>query len=167
MGAIVIAASGNDSNLNFMQLPANYDTVIGVAATNNFGGLSCYSNKGDLAAPGGDGGAINGLPCGPRASTWNGGNQPCTDEANCGYVLISLSSGPSGYILWTGTSFSTPLISGLAALTLERSGGARGKAICLIENGASVIQTGRSSKDPIIGWGIINVDKSLTSMACP
>lgn len=58
-GIVVVAAAGNDS-ANLPQpepanLPANWGPIIGVAGSNQQLGRGCFSNRGDLAAPGGDG----------------------------------------------------------------------------------------------------------------
>ena len=55
-GAIIVAATGNQGR-DQVNYPAAYRNVIAVGATNNQGGVSGYSNKGqfiDLVAPGGE-----------------------------------------------------------------------------------------------------------------
>jgi subtilisin family serine protease len=178
-GAIIVSASGNNSTLDQledMQIPATYDRAIGVAASNMEADRSCYSNRGDVAAPGGDGGEDLGTPCAPRSETWDAPPVPtatvaatatpqpgCTDMATCQYGLISLSlkttGGTPGYIYWAGTSFSTPLVSGLAALALEKTGGIRRKAVCLVREGASTLTPASST----VRWGSIDVNNSLFS----
>lgn len=153
-----------------MQLPAAYSNVIGVAATNPDGDPTCYSNVGDIAAPGGDGG-INPDPnapndsCAPRTDTLFTGTDPCDpkDMENCKYGVISmgLADGGPQYMIWSGTSFSTAYVSGLAALLYER--GTRDQAECLIKREASSAMT----PDPVLGQGLINVTNSLRSTACP
>lgn len=170
-GAIIVAASGNDSagvSAQPMQLPARYDKVIGVAASNMIGYRSCYSNVGDVAAPGGDGGTDdNGNGCAPRAGTWKNPPDPCADMASCDYGLISLSetlsqtaTGAPGFIFWVGTSFSTPLVTGLAAQTLEKTNGDREQAVCFVLEGSL---PGASE----LGRGIINVTNSINLTTCP
>jgi hypothetical protein len=128
-GAVVVAAAGNDSYVQGEplppQLPAGYPTVIGAAATNIYRERACFSNWGDVSAPGGEGGPnedlvreypdeLEGIDCLPRTA-------PCTDD--CSDLVIGVVSKsdafPTGYAYWTGTSFSAPLVSGLAALTLD------------------------------------------------
>jgi len=187
-GAVIVAAAGNDSaNLSDaqrMQLPAGYTLktsagyvkiVVGVAASNsNMEEVqrSCYSNRGDVAAPGGNGGdgfdeQGNPVSCVARASTWMETPEPCNAMINCGYGVVGLSvptrenNFPIG--LWSGTSFSTPLVTGLAALVLKANDIPNIKVNCVIERGAT-------SSDEALGAGIINISESLgldPNVACP
>ena len=127
-GAIIVAAAGNESPQHAAQIPALWPRVIGVGASNlplpgELPSHSCYSNRGDVYAPGGDGDQA----CTPQLSQC--AIQPISE---CGYGLISLvtsqtsaggaASGratPYEYAHWVGTSFSTPLVSGLVAYYLE------------------------------------------------
>ena len=178
-GAIIIAAAGNESYdltkpIQEMQIPAAYDLVYGVAATNQSKNRSCYSNMGDLAAPGGDGGPwdvkqTNGTkvnkPCVSRAETWdqpgpNNNQAACTDMATCDYGLISLGYTRYGprYMIWSGTSFAAPLVSGMAALAYER--GNSMQVDCLIRQNLSPVLPTISKP---LGLGIIDVSKSLSA----
>ena len=180
MGAIIVAAAGNDSaptldepnkTAQEMQIPASHEKVYGVMATNTKGERSCYSNKGDVSAPGGQGGRVTveksdgtteEQPCESRASTWNTNLDPCPDNdiANCEYGLISLGQtryGPQ-YMLWSGTSFAAPLVSGLAALAYEER--EQKQVECMIGRGVSPLVG--TSADPH-NLGIINITKSLSN----
>jgi hypothetical protein len=121
-GAVVVAAAGNDSmpgKPKRAQMPAAWPRVVGVGASNlppagASPASSCYSNPGDVYAPGGDGAN----ECLPSLDT-------CSSSPSeaCGYGLISLvtSRDVNGNVIghqfayWVGTSFATPLVSGLAA----------------------------------------------------
>jgi subtilisin family serine protease len=97
-GILVAAAAGNDSwalpisQLKPAQLPARDELVVGVQASNIGGGRACFSNRGDIAAPG------------------------------CGLLSLAIPhppKNPFGYVYWAGTSFAAALVSGLAALLSE------------------------------------------------
>ncbi|MGD8625904.1 MAG: S8/S53 family peptidase [Anaerolineae bacterium] len=116
---VTVAAAGNDSALSDeplpAQIPAAWSSAIGVAASNKEGQISCFSNEGQIMAPGGDGG--------PRRSDCRPMLHTCED-GECPYGLISLSLlSPTGYIYWHGTSFSAPLVSGWAAVLVQRGKG--------------------------------------------
>ena len=121
-GIVVIAASGNDSakiapNHEAAQIPASWDTALGVAASNTERQVSCFSNQGEMTAPGGDGGPKP--KCQQRIQT-------CIAPNDCAYALIGLSlTSPLGYTYWNGTSFAAPLVSGAAALVLGGDGPAQ------------------------------------------
>lgn len=95
-GVVVVAASGNDGN-DVPSYPAAYPGVIAVGATDSAGKLTDFSSFGDhvdIAAPG-----VNILSTGPRNLT------------------------PTGFLpYWycTGTSCSTPIVAGVAALVRTR-----------------------------------------------
>jgi subtilisin family serine protease len=123
-GAVIVAATGNDSSgpgdRKPPQIPAAYNFVIGAQASDKNGDLAYFSNRGkenDVLAPGG-------------GSTRPDGSCEHTGEdypGDCAEDVISLvlfpprgdSYWPTHYGDWQGTSFSAPLVSGLAALTLQ------------------------------------------------
>ncbi len=166
-GAVLVAAAGNDSYLASRdgqvlspQIPAQYPFVIGVAASNAMRERSCFSNWGDVAAPGGDGGLnpqlakdfeeLAGLDCAPTANLCSG---------DCKDALISLVQDPQpGYAYWTGTSFSTPLVSGLAALVIDAAKSRAGCGPCNVSPNLvfDAIRCGSSTPD-----GVINVPATL------
>jgi subtilisin family serine protease len=95
---LIFAAAGNDGMINgsdaedgsgkMYDFPASYDDVISVAATNNFGNLTSFSNRGfhvDIAAPGSN-------------------------------VLATYKGGDYGRM--SGTSMASPVAAGVYALAL-------------------------------------------------
>ncbi len=137
MHITVVAAAGNDSWRDQYQTqarfgpqtrPAAYPFVIGVAGSNANRQRSCFSNWGDVSAPAGEGG----LGLVPVVSDTEVISVTSTCAASfetplVGPVRFSQRYG-QGYATWNGTSFATPLVSGLAALVLEA--GAQPKGSC-------------------------------------
>ncbi len=160
-GAVIVAAAGNQSRNN-PNAPARFPEVIGVAASNASGIDACFTNLGDLAAPGGD--AQNRGGCSLDAGTACPANQ-----AGCEYALISLVSqnaSASGYAYWQGTSFAAPLVSGLATLLLEaHPSWPAGDVRAAIECGLSPVVAGASPTINRLGLGIIDVEKTVN--ICP
>jgi serine protease len=102
-GAVVVAAAGNESDNAANYAPANCSGVITVAALNVAGERAFYSNFGtrvDLAAPAGE----------------------TVDDATVSHSNRGETSpGDPAYSLGIGTSFSAPLVSGVASLMLGRN----------------------------------------------
>ena len=178
-GSTVVAAAGNDSFDQAIageaEIPANDRPVIGVAASNADGQRSCFSNQGDLAAPGGDG---VGPDSKPSAKRLGAGDKPlclvpgqipssgvmppkptdpwvCELDATPCVAGLVWRNGKAQFAYWVGTSFATPMVSGLAALAAETKPPNRSVA--------QVIGAGLTAVDPSesLGGGIINVDQSM------
>lgn len=126
LDVVLVAAAGNDSaeSLTVSNYPANWGTVLGVTASGQANEQSCYANNGDVAAPGGDGGPSDegvedSIACEPKLHL-------CTD-GSCAYSVIgyvhpqTLAPGATAttHQHWVGTSFATPMVSGLAALVRQ------------------------------------------------
>lgn len=167
-GLVVVAASGNGSNLQNIaepEIPAALPFVIGVAASNYDRQRACFSNRGDIAAPGGDGyrapaGCLGGL-FGQRGQTgcevpWGRCRNDCWKYGLLGPILKTGEE--TGYARWAGTSFATPLVSGLAARILDKEGGWVHPAV--VRDELEFIDTG--AVDPNLGEGIIDVAGSLS-----
>lgn len=151
-GIVVVAAAGNDSYPEIKplppQIPAQYPFVLGVAASNARRERACFSNWGDVSAPGGDGGPNEklGLACASKVGECSG---------DCDEAVISLAlSSPTDYAYWSGTSFSAPMVSGLAALVLEN--GVSGAAWMEPDEVFTAIRCGAPTPD-----GVINVPATL------
>ena len=133
-GVIVIASVGNEgtaSGPDQYNLPAAYDSVIGVGCVDKDLNVCEYSNKNDsvfVVAPG--------------------------DK------VASLSLLPGVVTTMDGTSFSTPFVTGLAALLLEMNPGmttAEFKEILI----ATSDDLGPEGYDIASGYGMINVPEAL------
>ena len=127
-GIMILAAAGNEGNVNTTQsnsprpelaYPANRPEVIGVGATDiDSSTPTCYSNQAEIFAPGG---AASGVNCEPAYRECE--NYTKYGVGDCPYALVGLSTAaPSGIAYWAGSSFATPLVSGLMALSLGDTG---------------------------------------------
>ena len=133
-GVIVIASVGNEgtaSGPDQYYLPAAYDSVIGVGCVDKDLNVCSYSNKNDSV-----------FVVAP------------------GDKVASLSLLPGVVTTMDGTSFSTPFVTGLAALLLEMHPGmttAEFKEILI----ATSDDLGPEGYDIAAGYGMINVPKAL------
>jgi len=160
-GAVIVAAAGNDRR-DTPNAPARFPEVIGVAASNAIRIDACFTNLGDLAAPGGD--APDRALCSMDASS------DCpVDKAGCEYALISLVSqnaSQTGYAYWQGTSFATPLVSGLSTLLREAHPGWTPVDVrTAIECGLGPGDAAASTTIDRLGLGLIDVDTTINH--CP
>jgi type VII secretion-associated serine protease mycosin len=130
---VVVASAGNDGS-TIPHYPAAYPGVIGVTATDAQGRFAWFSDHGPtitLAAPG-----IN-----VRTTTLGAG------------AATSVGNG-------TGTSFSAPLVAGVAALVRERHTGWKNDRVA-----AELIRTARDAGpagvDNAYGYGIVDAAAAL------
>jgi serine protease len=103
-GVFIAVSAGNDNANADDHAPASCAGVSTVAATDQFGARTSYSNYSvsmDISAPGGD-------------SARNGPNDVITTTWSSGTTVAQGST----YAAAEGTSFSAPLVAGVAALML-------------------------------------------------
>lgn len=112
VGAVLVAAANNESSPTVGR-PANCRNVIAVAALNRDGFKATYSNFGSaitVSTVGGDPKTLG--RCGPFL-----GDDGILSTGNLG----ATSPGEHGYTAVSGTSFSTPIVAGVASLMLARN----------------------------------------------
>jgi hypothetical protein len=173
---VFIAAAGNDSGNDpavttheVAQVPADFPLAVGVSASTMDGqSPTCYTNIGHVAAPGGDGHALGGTippPPGVTATCAPVAKVLCQD-AQCPYGLMSLvtiqSADEQGFAYWSGTSFATPLVSGMAARLLS-SGMPALDVIRLLKqpmsaSGYACPPPGVAAPQPALGAGVAQID---------
>jgi len=158
---VTVAAAGNRSEImngtpviGTTEFPARFPFVLSVAAHTANGDRSCFSSPTDgVSAPGGEG---HGFPdnCGSPS------NNSTIDLNQC-VVALDPTSTSTGASCWIGTSFATPLVSGIAALVWQK-GDAQvpgrvtpSQVICAIERGAL------NAADSYLGHGMANLPNSL------
>ncbi len=84
---------------------------------------------------------------------------PGTDIVSCnGHARRTLYGWQNGYAAKSGTSMSTPIVSGAAALCLEKSPDALNSEVK-----RRMIYTATDLKEPWFkqGWGMLNIERML------
>jgi subtilisin family serine protease len=137
-GGIIFTAAGNDSADEPSYLGAyNNDRVVAVAATNSNDGKADFSNYGswvDIAAPG----------VGIYTTAYNA------------------ASGQSTYGTTQGTSFSSPLAAGAAALIWSSNLSLTGQQVVdILKDSADNIDAQNPGFEGLLGAGRVNVLKAL------
>jgi subtilisin family serine protease len=181
-GVTVIASAGNDAidldhTNNLITVPAQSTNVIAVAATgplgfavgypngaSNFSRPASYTNFGQSAisfgAPGGDfalpGNALCAVPRIPAGSV--------TTACWVFDMVISpasINGSNSGYSFAAGTSMAAPIVSGVAALIIEKNGGSMSPAQVKAALLHSADDLGKPGNDDFYGRGFVNAARAV------
>jgi subtilisin family serine protease len=168
-GALVIAAVGNSDDASgqpwpYASYPAALPHVVGVSALTRTGNVPEFSNRdpvyNDISAPGS--GIFSTLPVSITAL-----RPTCADQgfSDCG---------ADEYRNAEGTSFAAPQVSAAAAVlfglmpTLTNS-----QVASLLEHSADDVNAGTGCpgclllRDPLSGWGRLDVAKAVAALAQP
>ena len=168
-GVVVVAAVGNSDQApttpwNYASYPAALPHVIGVAALAEDGSVPLFSDRDpvfvDLAAPG-----QGILSTFPRALT--AARSECTDQGYSDCAGDEYSGGE-------GTSFAAPQVSGAAALLLATNPTLRPDQVATLLERSTVDVTPATGcracaggRDPLTGWGRLDVTGALGALAGP
>jgi subtilisin family serine protease len=126
----VVVAAAGNGGSNTPYYPAACQNVIAVSATDQNDNLASFSSYG----------------------SWVSLSAPGT------YILTTQQ--PSTYGYWQGTSFSSPIVSGVAALVLSLKPGLSASAlVSLLEQNTDDL--GAPGWDQYFGWGRVNVYKAV------
>ena len=146
-GIVVVNSVGNDANQggpNTLNAPADGDSVIAVGAVNISGTIASFSSYGPTA---------------------DGRIKPdvVADGVN-NYIPFATPNTSTGYTYGSGTSFSCPLVAGVAALILQAHPSWTPMEVRdALRNTAS----NHSSPDSLYGWGIINALAAINYNPAP
>jgi hypothetical protein len=140
-GSLVVASAGNDGVTgNPLSYPASYPHVLTVAATDQTGNAAVFSSRSpyvDLAAPGSH------IP-----------------------VAEPVDDAPSGYISASGTSFSSPMVAGAAALVWTARPDLDNTQLFDVMR-MSARDIGVPGHDEATGFGILDIPAALSFPAPP
>jgi hypothetical protein len=129
LGTLVVVSVGNATHLTpgTLGTPADADSIVSVGATDSLGRLASFSSSGPTA---------------------DGRHKP---EVVAPGVAVTVAARDSGLALGSGTSFSAPLIAGLAALV---QGTRLGRPAIQLRGGLLAAGRNRDAPNDTLGWGI-------------
>jgi serine protease len=165
-GALLVAAVGNADEAfsepwPYASYPAALPHVIGVSALTRTGNVPAYSNRdpvfNDLSAPGS--GIFSTLPLAMTSQ-----HPLCADQgfSDCG---------PDEFLDPEGTSFAAPQVSAAAAVLFATAPSlTASQATTLLEHSADDVNAATGCarcallRDPLSGWGRLDVARSLATL---
>lgn len=134
-GVVVVASAGNSGPGSGISYPAAYSSVISVGATDSNDNVASFSSTGPglvLSAPG------------VSILTWN---------PNAGGSMLSY---------WSGTSFASPLVAGVAALMVSANSSLTPTQVAgILEQTA--LDRGTAGVDQAYGYGRVRADAAVAA----
>lgn len=172
-GVLVVSAAGNedagpgvgadlDHDGNFVSVPAQSGSGIGVWAGDIDGNLAGYSNFGLTGAlVGAGGGDLTASSQIPLAGCVLSPPAQGFVVSVCSTHSIFLACGPTSYLIGSGTSFSTALVSGVAALVDGAAGGSLnpGQLRNILKKAADDL--GKVGADGVYSFGRVNAGNAV------
>lgn len=169
-GVLVVSAAGNDGadlqhDGNAISLPAESGAGLATWAGGIEGNLASYSNHGANKVKLGAGGGSYDLPstqiplpgCPLPAGSQFGIAAPCSTTS----LFFGCSTGTFYLFGGTGTSFSAPMVAGVAALLDGKHGGAMGAGDLKDALKASADDIGAPGTDNEFGQGRVNASSAV------
>ena len=137
-GMVVVTAAGNEGNKawTYITVPADAPDVISVGAVNQQLEIASFSSVGPTA---------------------DGRIKPDVVALGVGVVVADIRAGD--YVRKNGTSFASPLISGVSALLLQINPSWDAQRVAE-ELRVSATDLGAAGADTVFGWGLVDAVKA-------
>ena len=166
-GKLVVSAAGNfgvdlDKDKNFTQIPADAGAGIAVWAGDINGNLASYSNFGRATWVGAGGGDFT-PGHDPLPGCFFGGQDGILSACSTKSVVFPICGTANDFYLlgFSGTSFATPVVAGVAALVDGAAGGSLnpGQLKTVLKNTADDI--GPNGTDVLFSHGRVNAGRAV------